>query len=77
MGFWSFVRRMIVLDWLFGGRNNGSNRSHSHSGREWNDYTDYSHDDGCGYGGYMDYRDDYARQDFDDDLDCGMFDDDF
>lgn len=47
--------------------------------RQWESqhFTDqYRHDDhNSGYNGYS--RNDYAQQDFDDDLDSGMFDDDF
>ena len=76
MGFWSFMRDMFVLDWLFGHHKKESfgERSQSENHR----YTGYSHSGDYhsgGYGGYS--RNDYAQQDFDDDLDAGMFDDDF
>jgi len=71
MGFWSYIKDMFVFDWLFGHRKKESlweqpqqesQRYDSHS----------SHDDG-GYSHY--HHNDYAQQDFDDDLDSGMFDD--
>ena len=76
MGFWSFIRDMVVFDWLFGHRKKESfgERSHNENHR----YTDYSHNDDYDSGRYGSCsRDDYAQQDFDDDLDSGMFDDDF
>ena len=74
MGFWSFIRDMIVLDWLFGHHNKESFRDRGQS--ENHRYTDYSHNDDYHCSGYEDYgRNDYAQQDFDDDLDSGMFDD--
>lgn len=75
MGFWSFMRDMVVFDWLFGNRTKESFWERSQ--RENNHYTDYSHDDvfhSNEYGGYS--HNDYAQPDFDDDLDSAMLDDD-
>lgn len=74
MGFLSFLRDMIVFDWLFGHHEKKSFGSHDQ--RMNNSYTDYMHDydSGCtNYGGYD--NDDFVQRDFDDDLDSGMFDD--
>lgn len=74
MGFWSFIRDMFVLDWLFGHhkKENFGKRTHEDNRH----YTDYLHNDNYHSGGYGGYRrNDYAQQDFDDDLDSGMFDD--
>lgn len=69
------MRDMMVFDWLFGHRKKDSfwQRSQMESQR----YDGHSnHDDYIGdYAGYS--HDDYAQQDLDDDLDSGMFDDDF
>ena len=75
MGFWSIIRDMFVFDWLFGHHKKESfwERSHKENQR----YVDHSHHDNYN-GGYSNYsRNDYAQQDFDDDLDASMFDDDF
>lgn len=90
MGFWSFMRDMIVLDWLFGRRKKESfwEQSQRESGRYADNPCDNSRDSwSCGgydYNGYHDYDQqdfvdyhDYGQQDFDDDLDSGVFDDDF
>lgn len=75
MGLWRFIRDMFVLDWLFGHhkkesdweRNQGENNRHT-------DYSHYNNDyNSTNYDGYS--HNDYAQQDFDDDLDSGMFDD--
>lgn len=74
---WRFLRDMLVLDWLFGLHKTESNgeRSLLESGH-YTDYSSYDNDYTCSdYGGYG--GGDYAQQDFDDDLDSGMFDDDF
>ena len=74
MGFWSFMRDMFVFDWLFGHHKKGSCGEHQ---RGNNHYADHSYSDDYysnGYGGYNSHND-YAQQDFDDDLDSGMFDD--
>lgn len=74
MGFWSFMRDMIVIDWLFGQHKEKS--SGKRSRREKRRHTDYPHNDDYrhrGYGGYS--HNDHVQQDFDDDLDSGMFDD--
>ncbi|MCM1140303.1 MAG: hypothetical protein NC453_17180 [Muribaculum sp.] len=75
MSFWSFIRDMFVFDWLFGHRKKESFWGHRQ--RESQLYADHSnHDDHNG--GYSNYsHNDYIQQDFDDDLDSGMFDDDF
>lgn len=73
MGFWSFIRDMFVFDWLFSHHKKGSCGERQ---RENNHYTDHLRNDDChsiGYGGYR--HNDYAQQDYDDDLDSGMFDD--
>ena len=76
MGFWSFMRDMFVLDWLFGHHKKESSGESSQG--ESQRYTDFSDNDDYLPGGFDDYsQNDYARQDFDDDLDAGMFDDDF
>ena len=62
---------MFVLDWLFGHHKKESFVERSQGGNHC--YTDYSHNDDYYCGGYN--RNDYAQQDFDDDLDSGMFDD--
>ncbi|HJE39852.1 MAG TPA: hypothetical protein K8V47_08870 [Candidatus Amulumruptor caecigallinarius] len=74
MGFWSFIRDMFVFDWLFGHRKKDFGSHHQNDCR----HNNYSHNDdyhSTNYGGY--HRNDYAQQDFDDDLESGMFDDDF
>lgn len=66
----------MVFDWLFGLRKKNSFGEHGQG--DGHGYTGYSHNDnhhGSIYGGYR--HNDYAEQDFDDDLDAGMFDDDF
>ncbi len=71
MGFWSFMRDMMVFDWLFGHRKKesfweqrqGESQRYANHNRH-DDYRNYSNND-------------YVQQDFDDDLDSGMFDDDF
>lgn len=76
MGFWSFIRDMIVIDWLFGHHRRSPfgdcNQGDSSS------YTGRTHNDDHNCGGFVgpDYND-YALQDFEDDLDSDMFDDDF
>lgn len=73
MGFWSFIRDMFVFDWLFGHHKKGSFGEHQ---RKNNHHADNSYSGdrhSSGYGGYS--RNDYAQQDFDDDLDSGVFDD--
>ncbi len=86
MGFWSFMRDMIVLDWLFGGRKKESfwERSQRESGRRGDNSCDGRSSGGYDYNGCHDYgrRDfddyhDYGQSDFDDDMDSGMIDDDF
>ena len=75
MGLWSFLRDIFVLDWLFGRHNKESfgGRSTGESNRA----TDCPHNDDYNSGGHSGYGSyDYAQQDFDDDLDAGMFDDD-
>lgn len=75
MGFWGFMRDMFVFDWLFGHRKKESFWERSQ--RENQRYTDNHHHDDYN-GGYNNHiNNDYAQQDFDDDLDAGMFDDDF
>lgn len=76
MGFWSFMRDMFVFDWLFG-RHHKKESFWERNQRENQRYTNnYHHDDyNSGYGSLS--HNDYAQQDFDDDLDAGMFDDDF
>lgn len=75
MGFWSFMRDMMLFDWLFGHRKKesfGEKRQ-----RESRRYDDHFHKDDH-YSGYRSHGyNDYAQQYFDDDLDSGMFDDDF
>ena len=75
MSFWSFMRDMMVFDWLFGHRKKESFWERRQ--RESQRYADHSnHNEYSGnYAGYS--HNDYAQQDFDDDLDSGMFDDDF
>lgn len=75
MGFWSFMRDMFVFDWLFGHRKKESFWQCRQ--RESKRYTEHSNHDnyGSGNGGYN--HNDYVQQDFDDDLDSGMFYDDF
>lgn len=75
MGFWSFMRDIFVFDWLFGHHKKESFWEHQ---RENNHYSEHSLNDDCCSSGYVGYsHNDYAQQDFDDDLDSGMFDDDF
>lgn len=75
MGFWSFLRDMFVFDWLFGHRKKVSFWERTQ--RESQCYTDNYRDDNQNsvYSSYSHH--DYAQQDFDDDLDSGIFDDDF
>lgn len=75
MNFISFLHDMFVFDWLFGHRKKESFCEHRQ--RESHRYINHSNHDDCrsGNGVYSHY--DYAQQDFDEDLDSGMFDDDF
>lgn len=52
MGFWSFLRDMFVMNWLFGHSKNESFKGHHHSDKHR--YNDYSHDHNDDYhnGGY-------------------------
>lgn len=69
------MRDMMVFDWLFGHRKKRSfGEKHQ---RESQRYTDNSHRDDYGGRNVGYNHNDYAQQDFDDDLDSGMFDDDF
>lgn len=87
MGFWSFVRSLFLFKWLFGGRRREALRQPGQIVSHSNNYhtSDDIHSFGDVYrdGGYRnDSRNDYAHEDFDcihedfeDDLDSGMFDD--
>lgn len=76
MNFWSSLRDMFVFDWLLGHRKKESFWERSQ--RESWHYDNHSSRNEYGGGGYSHYyHNDYAQQDFDDDLDSGMFDDDF
>lgn len=75
MGFWSFIRDMFVLDWLFGHHKKESFWERSQ--RESQRYADYSHKNDYNSNYSSCNNNDYLQQDFDDDLDSGMFDDDF
>lgn len=76
MGFWSFIRDMFVFDWLFGHRKKESFWERSQ--REQQRFDNKSFHDEYSDRSYNHYHhNDYAQQDFDDDLDSGMFDDDF
>lgn len=81
MRFWSFIRDMIVLDWLSGKhRDRSCEESHLRDNQRFDDSYD---DDFCG--GYHGYdATDCAQQDFfasealwddDDDFDSGTYDD--
>lgn len=74
MSFWSFMRDMFVFDWLFG-HHHKKESFWERSQRENQRYACHSHDRYRECGGYS--NNDYAQQDFDDDLDSGMFGDDF
>ncbi len=76
MGFWSFMRDMMVFDRLFGHHKKESFWERRQ--RESKRYANHSHkyDNGGGYRSSYGTTD-YVQQDFDDDLDSGMFDDDF
>lgn len=70
MGFWRFIRDMMVLDWL-----SGTLKGKSCGERDqWDDMScdDSSDNDFCG--GYNDY-DPTGYNHFDDDFDSGMYDD--
>ena len=69
------MRDMFVIDWIFGHHKKESFWGRSQ--REGQRYADHSLYDNhrSSYGGYN--HDDYARRDFDDDLDSGMYDDGF
>ena len=74
MGFWSFIRDVFVLDWLFGHRKKESFWERSQ--RESRHYDNHSSCDEYGGSGYSHYHhNDYAQQDFDDDLDSGVYED--
>lgn len=74
MGFWSFIRDLFVLDWLFGHHKKESFREQRQ--RKSQRYDSHSSLDEYGSGGYGYYHhNDYAQQDFDDDLDSDMYDD--
>lgn len=76
MDFWSFMRDMFVFDWLFGHRKKESLRERrQREGRRHDNYSSRNEYRGRGYSNCR--HNDYAQQDFDDDLDSGMFDDDF
>ncbi|MCM1518905.1 MAG: hypothetical protein NC117_09715 [Pseudoflavonifractor sp.] len=67
------MRDMFVLDWLFGHR---KKELFWERNRRENHYVNDSHGDYCSGRDYSRYGNDgYAQQDFDDDLDSGMFDD--
>ncbi|MCM1504880.1 MAG: hypothetical protein NC127_06770 [Muribaculum sp.] len=83
MGFWSFMRDMLVFDWLFGHRKKESfweQRQRESQRYAYQNHHDDHHDDYRSYG-----NNDYIQQEFfaskalrdDDDLDSGMFDGDF
>ena len=75
MSFGSFLRDMFVFDWLFGHREKayfGEQRQKESQRYANQNYHDDYRDNYCSYS-----NNDYAQQDFDDDLDSGMFDDDF
>jgi len=75
MGFWSFMRDMFVFDWLFA---HHKKESFWERNRRENPYVNDSHDEYYSGSSYSNYsNNDYAQQDFDDDLDLGMYDDDF
>lgn len=74
MGFWRFMKYMLVYDWLFGHHRDDTYGTHRSSGHQH--YTDCFHDD-CGCGCDLYDHEDYIQQDFDDDLDWDMLDDDF
>ncbi len=70
MSFWSFIRRLIIIDWFFGGHGNRSQCSSNND--------DCQHDDnylnnGYHYGGY----DNAAGQDYGDPFDSGLPDNDY
>lgn len=74
MDFWSFIRDIFVFDWMFGHRKKESFLEQRQ--RDSQRYDRQSSLDEYGGGGYSHYHhNDYAQQDFDDDLDSGMFDD--
>lgn len=69
------MRDMLVFDWLFRHR---KKESFWERNRRENPYVNDSRDDYHSCGGYSHYNNhDYVQQDFDDDLDSGMYDDDF
>lgn len=76
MSFWSFIRDMFVFDWLFSHRKKESFLERSQREQQRLDSKSY-HDEYSdrSYSHY--HNNDYAQQDFDDDLDSGMFDDAF
>ena len=75
MGFLSFIRDMLVFDWFFGHRKMKSFWVRSQ--RENQRYTNHTHHDNCNGGYSNNSLIEYAQQELDDDLDSGMFDDDF
>ncbi len=69
MGFWKFWRRLILLDWIFGGRRSDTSANQT-------SYTSYDHDCDCGdnyglprssgYSGSSWRNGSYDNDDFDD-----------
>lgn len=75
MSFWSFMRDMLVFDWLFGCRK--KEFFWEQSQRKQQRFDNKSYHDEYNDSSYSHYHhNDYAQQDFDYDLDSGIFDDD-
>ncbi len=75
MSFWAFIRDLFVLDRLFSHHYKESfwMRSQRENQRHTNNYHHNDYNSGYSYNTHIDY----VQQDFDDDLDSGIFDDDF
>lgn len=76
MGFWSFIKYMLVFDWLFGHSKEESVWKQRQ--RECQCYDNHSSLNEYGDSGYSHFHhSDYEPQDFDNDLDSEIFDDNF
>jgi len=74
MGFWSFIRELFVFDWISGHHKKESFwEQRQRESQRYNSHSSLDEYGGSGYGHY--HHNDYAQQDFDDDLDFGMYDD--
>lgn len=75
MGFWKFIGEWILFDRLFG--NNDKNHKHSCHNDSLHNPNHYNSHAGDDYGPSSHYGRYDIDNDIDDDIDTGLFDDDF